>query len=106
MMFPSFAARQERSRLLHRALASALLCCACQRVPLGATVIESLQVSDGNLAGNPDLGVSSEAARRAMKSALEATGKFVVRERQEGAEGGEVRVRLQGQSGEPLSCPH
>jgi hypothetical protein len=103
MTSPCFAARQERSRLLRRVLASAVLCCACQRVPLGATVIESLQVSDGNLAGNPDLGVSSEAARKAMRSALEATGSFVVREKQEAAEGGETRVRLQVESARRLA---
>jgi hypothetical protein len=63
-------------RLLCTALVLAL---ACNRVPPGAVPVGSLAISEANLAGNPELGVAAEGARRELQRAVEATGKFVLR---------------------------
>ena len=63
-------------RLFSTALVLAL---ACNRVPPGAVPVGSLAVSEANLAGNPELGVAAEGARRELQRAVEATGKFVLR---------------------------
>jgi hypothetical protein len=96
------AGRWERSRLASWALAGTLLCCCCQRVPPGATIVDSLQASEGNLAGNPDLGVSPETARRELRAALESTGHFVVRELEPESSSKAARVRLQVESARRL----
>lgn len=106
MAKPSTAVRQERSCPLLLALVGALFACGCHRLPMGAVVVESLQISEGNLAGNPDLGISSDAARKALKTALEATGKFAVREQAAGPEGAGARVRLQIESARRLVPAH
>jgi len=64
---------------VRRVLPALLLALACNRVPAGAVPIGSLAVSDANLAGNPELGVAAEGARRELQRAIEATGKFVLR---------------------------
>jgi HEAT repeats len=64
---------------LRRALPALFLAVACNRVPPGTVAVGSLAISDANLAGNPELGVAAEGARRELQRALEATGKFVLR---------------------------
>ena len=105
MAFQSFAARASRSlpRFAACAAAGALALCGCSRIPLGATVVESLDVSDGNLAANPDLGVSPGQARLAIKAALEATRKFAVREKARPNTAPEARVRLEVESARRFS---
>jgi hypothetical protein len=56
-----------------------VLALACNRVPAGAVPVGSLAVSEANLAGNPELGVGAEGARRELQRAVESTGKFVLR---------------------------
>lgn len=96
------AGRWERPRLAGWLVACAALACACQRVPPGATVVDSLQASEANLAGSPDLAVSPEAARGVLRSALESTGRFVVREAAAASGSKGARVRLQVESARRL----
>jgi hypothetical protein len=102
MPFLESAGRWERSRFASWALAGTVACCACQRVPPGATIVDSLQASEGNLAGNPDLGVSPETARGALRVALESTGHFAVREVGPESTSKAARVRLQVESARRL----
>ena len=85
------------------AACAALTVCACSKIPLGAMVVESVDVSDANLAGNPDFGVSSEQARLAVKTALEGTRKFAVRERTKPTDAAGARARLEIESARRFS---
>ncbi|GAC1336184.1 MAG: hypothetical protein NVSMB23_00340 [Myxococcales bacterium] len=71
-------------------------------MPPGATLVDALQASEGNLAANPDLGVSAETARSALRSALESTRRFAVRDPEPGAGSKAARVRLQVESARRL----
>jgi hypothetical protein len=53
-----------------------------------ALVVGSISVSEAGLAGKPEIGESSEALREQVRAALEASGRFAVRE------GGPLRVQL------------
>src|SRR5437870_1943761 len=54
---------------------------ACTRMPAGATAIESVQLSEANLAANPELGLPADRAQLASQGAIEASGKFALRPR-------------------------
>lgn len=83
-------------------LLAASLSWACDRVPSGATLVSSLQVSEGNLASAPELGISAEQVRRALQRSLEGTGRFAVREK---ASGKGARVRLEVELARRLLAP-
>jgi hypothetical protein len=70
---------------------------SCSRLPPGAVAVGTLTVSDGNLARVPELAMSPERVRGEMKSALEKTRHFAVRE------GASARVRLDVESARRLS---
>ena len=48
-----------------------VLAFACNRVPAGAVPVGSLSVSQANLAGNPELGIAADGARRELSRAIE-----------------------------------
>jgi hypothetical protein len=79
------------------ALLTLALFAGCSRLPGGAPV-EALTVSEANLAGNPELGLSSEQAQRAAVAGLEGTRKFSLQKR--GA-----RVRLEVEHARRLPAP-
>jgi hypothetical protein len=94
---PAATSRARRAPEAQRcsALVLAVLCAlACNRVPSGATVVGRLAVSEGNLASAPELGSTAEQTTLALRRALEATGKFVVREEQ-GAKTARVRLEVE-----------
>ncbi|MFL5421572.1 MAG: HEAT repeat domain-containing protein [Myxococcales bacterium] len=74
-----------------------LLAFACNRVPAGAIAVGSVSISDANLAGNPELGIAGEGARRELANAVEATGKFVLRPE------GNARIRLEVEAARRIS---
>jgi hypothetical protein len=76
-----------------------LLALACNRVPPGAVPVGSLAVSEANLAGNPELGIAAEGARRELSRAVESTGKFVLRPE------APARIRLAIESARRTSLP-
>ncbi|TMA22744.1 MAG: HEAT repeat domain-containing protein [Deltaproteobacteria bacterium] len=73
------------------------LAVACNRIPPGAVPVGSLAVSEANLAGNPELGVAAEGARRELQRSVEATGKFVLRQE------APARIRLAVESARRVS---
>ena len=75
-------------------LCGGLLAAGCNRVPAGATVVGKLAVSEGNLASAPELGTSTELVSQALRKALEATGKFIVRD-EKGAKAARVRLEIE-----------
>ncbi len=78
-----------RARVL-AACAAALS--ACNRLPPGAVAVGSLSVSEGNLARVRDLAIPADQVRRELKSSLERTRQFALRER------ASARVRLEIES--------
>jgi hypothetical protein len=85
-------------------LASILGLCAaamgsCNRAPSGAIAVGSISVSDINVAGNPELGLSAEQVRRATARALEQTRRFAVRG------GAPARVRLEIEAARRVTAP-
>jgi HEAT repeats len=80
-----------------KALAVCAAALSCNRLPPGAVAVGTLSVSEANLARAPELGMSSDQVRREMKSALERTRHFAVRE------GASARVRLDLESARRLS---
>ncbi len=62
----------------------------CSKAVSGAIAVESVQVSDGNLAGNPELALGAAAAQRDVTAALEGSGKFAMRSR-----GAHVRLEVE-----------
>jgi HEAT repeats len=75
-------------RPVARALAACAVALSCNRLPPGAVAVGALSVSEGNLARVPELGMPAEQVRKELKSALERTRHFAVRE------GASARVRL------------
>ena len=75
---------------------------ACNRVPVGATVIGGLAVSDGNLASAPELAATAEQTRELLRKSLEGTGKFVLRDTPGKPS---ARVRLVVESARRLIAP-
>jgi hypothetical protein len=73
------------------------LALACSRFPAGAIPVGSISISDANLAGNPELGITADAARRELARAIEATGKFAMR-----AEGA-ARIHLEVEAARRLT---
>ena len=63
---------------------------ACNRTPAGATAVESVAVSEANLAANPELGLSPDRAQLALQGALEGSGKFALGARS----GGRIRLEV------------
>src|SRR5258705_2057467 len=80
-----------------RVLAACAAALSCNRLPPGAVAVGTLSVSDGNLARVPELTMSADQVRKEMKSALERTRHFALRE------GGSARVRLDLESARRLS---
>lgn len=76
-----------RRSLTALALAAAF---GCHRLPTGAIAVGSLHVSEANLAGAPELGISVDKAQAALRWALESTGKFAVRPR-----GARIRLEVE-----------
>jgi hypothetical protein len=72
---------------------------ACSRLPPGGVAVGTVYVSEGNLAGVPELGVPMEQVRKELQLALEKTRRFAVRE------GGVARVRLEVESARRVSGP-
>jgi HEAT repeats len=105
------AAPQSPALNLPRLPLQLLLClcgamAACNRVPAGATVIGKVAVSEGNLASAPELGATAEQATQALRKALEATGKFAVRdERPTPGSATTARVRLDIESARRVVPP-
>jgi len=94
--FPAYdPARMSRFHLVMLALCAAAI--DCNRLPPGAVAVGTLTVSDTNLARVPELAMPPQQVRDEMKSALEKTRHFAVRE---GASG---RVRLELESARRLS---
>ena len=70
---------------------AALALCAqgCSKLPSG-TPVEFLAVSEANLAGNPELGVSPEQARKLVLAGVESTRRFA-----SGSHGARMRVEVE-----------
>ena len=62
----------------------------CHRSPAGATAVESVVVSEANLAANPELGLSPDRAQLSLQGALEGSGKFSLGSRA----GGRIRLEV------------
>ena len=86
-MFPSPA----------RVLAACAAALSCNRLPPGAVAVGALSVSEGNLARVPELALPIEQVRKEMRTALERTRHFAVRE------GASARVRLEVESARRLT---
>src|ERR1700682_3353951 len=70
--------------------AFALAAAACRPSPLSrGLVVGNIAVSEAALLGKPEIAESSENLRKEVRAALEATGRFTVRE------GGPVRIQLE-----------
>jgi hypothetical protein len=70
--------------------AFALAAAACRPSPSSrGLVVGNIAVSEAALLGKPEIGESSENLRKEVRTALEATGRFTVRE------GGPVRIQLE-----------
>jgi len=80
-----------------KALAVCAAALSCNRLPPGAVAVGTLSVSEANLARAPELGMTPDQVRREMKSALERTRHFAVRD------GATARVRLDLESARRLS---
>src|SRR5712671_4481035 len=76
------------SRFRARVLAACAAALSCNRLPPGAVAVGTLSVSESNLARVPELAIPAEQVRKEMKSALERTRHFAIRE------GASARVRL------------
>jgi hypothetical protein len=73
-----------------RLAALALAAAACRPSMSGrGLVVGNIAVSEAALLGKPEIGASSEALRKDVAAALEASGRFAVRE------GGPVRIQLE-----------
>ena len=70
------------------ALAIAVTACK-PSVPGGSLVVGYIAVSEASLAGKPEIAESSESLRKEVRVALEASGRFRVRD------GGPVRIQLE-----------
>ncbi|MBS2023417.1 MAG: hypothetical protein JST92_13490, partial [Deltaproteobacteria bacterium] len=68
---------------------------ACDHVPAGATIVGKLEVSEGNLNSAPELGMNADQARAALQKALEATGRFAVREKRDDDRAARVRLEVE-----------
>jgi len=79
-------------RRVARAIAACAVALSCNRLPPGAVAVGALTVSEANLARAPELGVPGDQVRKELKSALERTRHFAVRE------GASARVRLELES--------
>ena len=73
-----------------KSLAALAVAAAACKPPLsgGALVVGSIVVSEASLAGKPEIAQSAEGLRKEVRTALEASGRFRVRE------GGPVRIQL------------
>src|SRR5712664_4748223 len=70
--------------------AFALVAAACRPSPSSrGLVVGNIAVSEAALLGKPEIAESSENLRKEVRAALEATGRFTVRE------GGPVRIQLE-----------
>jgi hypothetical protein len=70
--------------------AAALAVASCKQAAApGVVLVGSLTVGEAGLAGKPEISEPAEQLRREMQHALEATGRFIVRE------GGPLSVRLE-----------
>src|SRR5216683_2847702 len=85
------------SRFRARVLAACAAALSCNRLPPGAVAVGTLSVSESNLARVPELAIPAEQVRKEMKSALERTRHFAVRE------GASARVRLDLESARRLA---
>src|SRR5712691_7518633 len=85
------------SRFRARVLAACAAALSCNRLPPGAVAVGTLSVSEGNLARVPELAIPAEQVRKEMKSALERTRHFAIRE------GASARVRLDLESARRLA---
>jgi hypothetical protein len=85
------------------ALAIGLALASCARLAPNAVVIGQLQVSEPSLASAPELGVNAEKARQSLRTALEATRDFTVREVPNPKNA--PRVRLEVEGARRLSAP-
>jgi hypothetical protein len=74
-----------------------LVAVSCSRLPPGAVAVGTLSVSEHNLARVPELAMPPEQIRAELKTALEKTRHFAVRE------GASARVRLDVESARRLS---
>jgi hypothetical protein len=68
-------------------------------MPSGAVGVGSLSISDANVAGNPELGLSADQIRRFATRALEQTRRFAVRT------GAPARVRLEIEAARRVTAP-
>src|SRR6266849_3722196 len=80
-----------------RVLAACAAALSCNRLPPGAVAVGTLSVSESNLARVPELAIPAEQVRKEMKSALERTRHFAIRE------GASARVRLDLESARRLA---
>src|SRR6266852_1982559 len=80
-----------------RVFAACAAALSCNRLPPGAVAVGTLSVSESNLARVPELAIPAEQVRKEMKSALERTRHFAVRE------GASARVRLDLESARRLA---
>jgi hypothetical protein len=70
--------------------AVALAAAACKpAAPAGALAVGQIAVSERGLSGKPEIGESAEQLRKELGRALEASGRFVLRE------GGPVQIRME-----------
>jgi len=73
-----------------RLAALALAAAACRPSSPGrGLVVGNIAVSEATLAGKPEIAASSDSLRKEVRAALEASGRFSVRE------GGPVRIQLE-----------
>ncbi|HTO97245.1 MAG TPA: HEAT repeat domain-containing protein [Myxococcales bacterium] len=73
-----------------KSLALALAVAACKPSGSGGSlVVGNIAVSEASLAGKPEIAASSETLRTQVQAALEASGRFRIRE------GGPVRIQLE-----------